>query len=412
MTQSNIVQPPWQLRAPNYECSRECISPEAFTAHCGASACCELTGAKTAVSSQLYVKCPLFCGERIDVAKIKLASEGRNRTIWNCSHCAKIKKKQVKIAWRHFVCVQCTHTHGTTCLIEHCTSNCPTKKALERLDDRTFKKAKNMIDGLKEAELLERLTVLRTAWILGSGHELQPWCRLKQRLCRSRKQLMSMLHSGYQAIAAKRSVRLPAGFCDDMADKFDFHNCMTRLQMNSTGKWPLTSRIGTVFNYKDEFYQDVRHFCKQYTGLNQSAAAADVENTNFPKTACLVVPGYSCFRTLKAQTSAPDLSTRQGDAYTDLSTRKGDAYILAKGEKPTRPYLLLVSLTELKRAATAAIISAERRRHSGFVTRVLEAKEAERRRRKQRSKSVIKDSRKGDRHRSRRNQARIEPSVQ
>ena len=255
-----------------------------------------------------------------------------------------------------------------------------------------------MIEGLKEAELLERLTVLRTAWILGSGHKLQPWCRLKQRLCRSRKQLMSMLHSGYQAIAAKRSVRLPAGFCDDMADKFDFHNCMTRLQMNSTGKWPLTSRIGTVFNYKDEFYQDVRHFCKQYTGLNQSAAAADVENTNFPKRACLVVPGYSCFRTLKLWKK------------TDLSTRQGAAYILANREKPTRPYLLLVSLTELKRAATAAIISAERRRHSGFVTRVLE--EAERRRRKQRSKSVIKDSRKGDRHRSRRNQARIEPSVQ
>ena len=247
--------------------------------------------------------------------------------------------------------------------------------------------------SLKEHELLERLTVLKAAWILGHGRMPQPWFKLDKRF--STKKLMFMLHSGYQAIEATRSVRLPAGFSDDVANNFHFHNCMTRLQMESKA-----DRSGFVFNYKNEFYQDVRHFCKQYTGLNQSAAAADVENTNFPKTACLVVPGYSCFRTLKLCKN------------TDLSTRQGDAYILAKGEKPTRPYLLLVSLTELKRAATAAIISAERRRHSGFVTRVLAAKEAERRRRKQRSKSVIKDSRKGDRHRSRRNQARIEPSVQ
>ena len=139
MAQSDIVQLPRQLRAPDYECSRECISPEASTApcdqsqlqrnrlqshvnHCSDSACCELpqpephqniaelAGARTAVSSQLYVKCPSFCSKMFDVAEIKLASEGRNRKNWNCSHCRKIKKKQVKIAWCHFVCVQCTHT--------------------------------------------------------------------------------------------------------------------------------------------------------------------------------------------------------------------------------------------------------------------------------------------------------------
>ena len=174
MAQSDIVQLPRQLRAPDYECSRECISPEACTApcgqgplhrnclqshvnHCSDSACCELpqpephqniaelAGTRTAVSSQLYVKCPSFCSKEFDVAEIKLASEGRNRKVWNCSHCRKIKKKQVKIAWCRFVCVQCTHTHGTTCLIEHCTSNCQTRKALERLKvasnvDRTLKK--------------------------------------------------------------------------------------------------------------------------------------------------------------------------------------------------------------------------------------------------------------------------------
>ena len=192
MAQSHIVQLPRRLRASDYECSRECISPEANTApcgqdplhrnwsqshvnHCSDSACCELpqpephqniaelAGTRTAVSSQLYVKCPSFCSKEFDVAEIKLASEGRNRKVWNCSDCRQIKKKQVKISWCRFVCVQCTHTHGTTCLIEHCTSNCQTRKALERLKvasnvDRTFKKS--MIESLKEPELVERLTVL------------------------------------------------------------------------------------------------------------------------------------------------------------------------------------------------------------------------------------------------------------
>ena len=198
MAQSHIVQLPQKLRASDYECSRECISPEASTApcgqdplqrnwsqnhvnHCSDSACCELPQsephqniaelerAKTSGSSQLYVKCPSLCSREIDVAEIKLACEGRNRKIWNCGLCRKIKKKQVKIAWCRFVCVQCTHAHGTTCLIERCTSNCPTRKALERLKvvsdvDRTFKKAKSMIEGLKEPELVERLTICLDSW--------------------------------------------------------------------------------------------------------------------------------------------------------------------------------------------------------------------------------------------------------
>ena len=198
MAQSHIVQLPKKLRAPDYECSRECISPEANTApcgqdplqrnwsqnhvnHCSDSACCELPQskphqniaelerAKTSGSSQLYVKCPLLCSREIDVAEIKLARESRNRQIWNCSHCRKIKNKQVKIPWCRFVCVQCTHTHGTTCLIEHCTSNCQTRKAVERLKaasdvDRTFKKAKSMIESLKEPELVKRLAICLDSW--------------------------------------------------------------------------------------------------------------------------------------------------------------------------------------------------------------------------------------------------------
>ena len=250
--------------------------------------------------------------------------------------------------------------------------------------DRTFKKAKRMMKSLQKSELLGRLTVLRAAWILGNGRMPQPWCRLNQHGS-SRKHLMSMLHSGYQAIAAKRSVRLPAGFWDDMADNFHFDNCMTRLQKKSTTEWHSAKRIGFVFNYKNEFYQDVKHFCNNYTGLKKTAAAADVINTNFPKTAYLVIPGHSCF---KNHWKMP-ASWKNGEQ--DLSTLKGAAYILANRKIPTQPYLLLVSLTELQRAATAAIISAERRRHSGFITR---KRAAELRRRKQRSKSVIKDSRK------------------
>ena len=227
LAQADIVQLPRKLREPDYECSRECIAQEACTAPCGQSpwhrncsqshvnhcsdnAYCEqpqpephqniaeLKGARTAISSQLYVKCPSLCGKQMDVAEIKLAREGRNREVWNCSHCRKIKKKQVKIAWCHFVCVQCTHTHGTTCLIEHCTSNCPTRKALERLKvashvDRTFKRAKSKIESLEEPELMERLTVLRAAWMLGSGRMHQAWCRLNRPQCwkSNRKHLMS-----------------------------------------------------------------------------------------------------------------------------------------------------------------------------------------------------------------------------
>ena len=232
------------------------------------------------------------------------------------------------------------------------------------------------MERLKETELVERLTVLRAAWILGSGRMPQPWCRFGRNNCK-KKHLMSKLRSGFQAIAAKRSVKLPTGFCDDMADNFHFDNCMTRLQKESTANCN-----GFVFNYKNEFYQDVKHFCNNYNGLKQSAATADVVNTNFPKSAYLVVPGRSIY-------NYRHMPAAWKNGKKDLSTLKGAAYILGNREKPTRPYLLLVSLTELQRAAAAAIISAERRRHSKFITRKRAAKVPKR---KQRSKSVIKDS--------------------
>ena len=393
MAQANIVQLPRQLQGTDYECSRECIVPEACTTPCvqrpsqticeksHVDACCDnascalphpephqniakLTGAKNAICSQLYVRCPLLCNRKIHVADIKLAKEGRNREIWNCSHCRKIKKKQVKVAWYHFVCLRCTHTHGSTCLIKRCTSNCPTRKALESLKVTSkIERLSKAVERLKETDLMERLTVLKTAWILGGGRMPQPWCRnYVYAVNYNRKHLMSMLHSGFRAITAKRSVRLPEGFCDDIGDNFQFDNCMTKLQEESTA-----NRIGFVFKYKNEFYKDVKDFCKNYNGLKNSAATAEVINTNFPNSAYLVIPGRSMnnYRHIPAEWK---------NGKKDLSTLKGAAYILGNKEKPARPYLLLVSMTELQRAAAAAIIATERRKLSAFIKRNRAAK--------------------------------------
>ena len=190
-----------------------------------------------------------------------------------------------------------------------------------------------------------------------------------------------MLHSGYQAIAAKRSVTLLAGLCDDMAHNFHFDTCMTTLQKKSTTEWHSAKRIGFVFNYKNEFYQDVKHFCNNYTGLKKTAAAADVINTNFPKTAYLVLPGRRWQNHWKMPASWKN-------GKQDLSTLKGAAYILANRKIPTRPYLLLVSLTELQRAAAAAIIATERRKLSAAIKRNRAAKM---RQRNLHAKNMIKD---------------------
>ena len=418
MAQSDNVQLPRQLRAPCYECSRECISTEACTAPygqnpvnrsclqqhvniCNDNACCELpepephqniaTQAKprTPISAQLYVKCPSFCGKEVNLKKIELAREGRDRVIWNCSNCREIKKKQVKIAWHHFVCVQCTHTQDKTCLIQYCKSNCPTRKALEKkrapaasrarkaLEKKRaaaasrgggmFQKAKNSIDSLKRAELLERLTVLRTAWILGSGRMRQPWCRFSND---KKNQLMSKLHSAFEAFATERDVNIPAGFCADMVSAIP-----AKLLKDNT-----TSGIGVVFKYKHEFYQEVSNFCNNYKELRTSAARAEVQSTNFCKTACLVVPGHS-FNNYRRMPAA------WKNGRQDISTVEGAAYILAYGKKPTGQYLLLVSRTELQRVAAKTI-----QKHSLINTHKRPAQVLQR---KKPSKFVIQDSWKG-----------------
>ena len=139
------------------------------------------SGTQATTSSHLLVECPGICKRRAALDSIKLASDGRSRAIWTCSSCSQFKKKQIKIRWYNLVCVQCTQTHGETCLIQNCTSNCPTKQALEKKKpvtskvDRTFKRARSLIEPLQHRELVERLNVIKTAWILGKNGVPQPW---------------------------------------------------------------------------------------------------------------------------------------------------------------------------------------------------------------------------------------------
>ena len=182
---------------------------------------------------------------------------------------------------------------------------------------------------------MERLTVLRTAWNLGSDRMPQPWFRFSN--THTKRKLMSTLHSAFEAFAAKRSASIPAGLCNDMADELHKKN-MTPY----------------VFKYKHKFYQEVSNFCNNYYGLKNSAARAKVENTIFRKKKCLVVPGHSInnYRRIPA-------AWKNGSQ--DISTLDGAAYIQAYRKKPTGRYLLLVSKAELQRAAAKAILSAQQK---------------------------------------------------
>ena len=130
---------------------------------------------------------------------------------------------------------------------------------------------------------MERLTVLRTAWNLGSDRVPQPWFRFSNK--HTKRKLMSMLHSAFEAFAAKRSASIPAGLCNDMADDFHFAHGLTKLHEKNMTPY--------VFKYKHKFYQEVSNFCNNYNGLKTPAARARVENTIFRKKKCLVVPGHS-----------------------------------------------------------------------------------------------------------------------
>ena len=79
--------------------------------------------------------------------------------------------------------------------------------------------------------LIERLKVLKTAWILGNGERGQPWFNQVG----TKKILLSNIHSGFTAFAREPSVTIPVGLQDAiMAEDFDFCSCLTRFGLTWT----------------------------------------------------------------------------------------------------------------------------------------------------------------------------------
>ena len=199
----------------------------------------------------------------------------------------------------------------------------------------------------------------------------QPWFKL----AKSKKDLISRLHSGFAAFAAKPSVTHPVGFHDALAENFDFVNNMTRLGLEGKARqgakdwkdWKAkdwkdwkAQRIAMrhkriVFKYNDEIYQSVRNFCDTFPDLRYSDARADVVNTDFPKSAYLVVPGHSS----NNYRHIPE-NWKNGDQ--DLNDLEGAAYILGQRTKPTGSHLLLVCQKELTREAESALLSAKQKK--------------------------------------------------
>ena len=324
--------------------------------------------AQTAFSSQLFVKCPGVCKRQVDLERLKLAGEGRNRTVWNCRSCRQMKKKQVKVTWYHLVCVQCTQTHGKTCLIQYCASNCPTKQAIEKKKAlepslqkdlepswryRKFRKAKRIINCLTHDKLLERFQILRSAWILGDGDASQPWLEVNG----SRKVLISKLHDGFAAFAADPSVPLPVGLRDAcwIEDWSDWKAKVWKewtAQRKKIRRGRATTGKAAVFKYDNQMYQSVKNFCDNYKGLKNknSKARANVEKTDFPLSTYLVVPGHST-------NNYRHIPEDWKNGTQDLRELEGVAYILGQGSKPTGSHLLLVSHKELNQAAESALLS-------------------------------------------------------
>ena len=232
------------------------------------------------------------------------------------------------------------------------------EKARAKLNRRKYNAPVNIFskDRAQGATVLvQRLRILKTAWIVGNGDVPQPWFDQRG----SRKVLMSRLHSGLAAFAAKPSVTLPVGLQEAaMAENFDFESCLTKFGLDwvRTKKACYGRKKAEVFKYNKKFYQNVTNFCDNYTGLKSwySEARANVIATDFPKSAYLVVTGRS-------SNNHKHIPASWKDGSQDLRDLKGAANLLTKRTKYTGADLLLVSREKLKRAAASAKKSASRR---------------------------------------------------
>ena len=114
---------------------------------------------------------------------------------------------------------------------------------------------------------------------------------------------------------------------------------------------------GQFFKYNQKTYQSVNNFCNHHNGLKwrYSSARKAVVNTDFPKSAYLVIPGHSRnnYRWIPA-----DWKT----GVTDLKEMPDAAYLLENREKPTGTHILLVASEELKQAAARALLSCPQRK--------------------------------------------------
>ena len=202
--------------------------------------------------------------------------------------------------------------------------------------------------------MLDRLRVLRSAWILGDGDVSQPWLECTG----PRNVLISKLHDGFAAFEAHPSIPLPVGFQKANAKlwsdwktkvwkKWKAQRKKIRRDRNKTGK-------AAVFKYDNEMYQSVKNFCDNYKGLknSKSRARANVVKTDFPLSTYLVVPGHST-------NNYRHIPEDWKNGTQDLRDLKGVAYILGQGSKPTGSHLLLVSNKELNQAAESAILSSK-----------------------------------------------------
>ena len=86
-----------------------------------------------------------------------------------------------------------------------------------------------MADASSWGSVVQRLKVLKTAWILGSGDVTQAWFSQNA----SKKVLISRLHSGLAAFAANPSVTQPVGLKEAiMAEDFDLDTCLTKFGLD------------------------------------------------------------------------------------------------------------------------------------------------------------------------------------
>ena len=86
-----------------------------------------------------------------------------------------------------------------------------------------------MTDASSRKSVVNRLKVLKTAWILSSGDVTQAWFSENA----SKKVLIARLHSGLAAFAANPSVTQPVGLKEAiMAEDFDLNTCLTKFGLD------------------------------------------------------------------------------------------------------------------------------------------------------------------------------------